>query len=196
MKKVIPEDSVLVPDYAKRVFKGMIFDTYQWQQELFDGSEHTFEMLKRTDTVQVICVVDDKIIVLEDEQPHLGTRESFPGGRVDDSDLSIQAAAQREMLEETGYSFKQWRLISVGQPYRKMEWFVYVLLAWDVIDQVPPKFDPGEKITLAKLEFADVKQKAPQRFGYLGGSFSIFKDIDSIEQLLDLPEFAGQTVDR
>lgn len=185
-----------MPDHAKRVFEGMIFDTYQWRQELFDGSEHTFEMLKRTDTVQVICIVDDKIIVLEDEQPHLGMRESFPGGRVDNSDPSIQAAAEREVLEETGYSFKQWRLISVAQPYRKMEWFVYILLAWDVIDQVPPKFDPGEKITLAKLDIKDVRQKSPQRFGYLGGSFSIFNNIDSIEQLLKVPEFVGQTVDR
>lgn len=196
MKKIIPEDSVLVPDNAKCVFEGMIFDTYQWQQEMFDGSEHTFEMLKRTDTVQVICVVDDKIIVLEDEQPHLGSRESFPGGRVDNTDSTTQAAAEREVLEETGYSFKQWRLISVGQPYRKMEWFVYVFLAWDVIEQVPPKFDAGEKITLSKPSFDEVKQKSPHRFGYLGGSFSIFEDIDSIEDLLKMPDFNGLEVDR
>ncbi len=185
-----------MPDHAKRVFEGMIFDTYQWQQELFDGSEHTFEMLKRTDTVQVICIIDDKIIVLEDEQPHLGSRESFPGGRVDDTDSSIRAAAEREVLEETGYSFKQWRLISVEQPYRKMEWFIHIYVAWDVKEQVAPKFDAGEKITLAKLDFSAVKQNGPQRFGYLGGTFSIFKDVNSTEELTQLPEFTGLSVDR
>ncbi|HEX5744244.1 MAG TPA: hypothetical protein VFX84_02225, partial [Candidatus Saccharimonadales bacterium] len=78
MKKVIPQDSVLVPDGAELAFKGMIFDVYQWPQKLFDGSEHRFEMLKRPDTANVICVVDDKILVLDDEQPHLGKRQSFP----------------------------------------------------------------------------------------------------------------------
>lgn len=196
MKKVIPEDSVLVPDEAKRVFEGKIFDTYQWQQELFDGSEHTFEMLKRTDTVSVICVVEDKILVIEDEQPHLGTRESFPGGRVDPEDLTIEAAAQREIVEETGYSFKNWRLIKVWQPYRKMEWFVHVWLAWDVADQIPPSVDPGEKITVEKLSIEDLKQKVMGRVGYLSESAPIFENIESIDQLLKLPEFSGQTVDR
>jgi ADP-ribose pyrophosphatase len=196
MKKIIPEDSILLPNDAKCVFKGMIFDTYQWEQELFDGSHHTFEMLKRTDTVQAICIVEDQIIVLEDEQPHLGTRDSFPGGRVDDEDQSIQAAAEREVLEETGYSFKKWRLISVEQPYRKMEWFIHIFVAWDVKDQIAPQFDAGEKITLAKLEFDTVKQNGPQRFGYLGGTFSVFKDVNSLDELTQLPEFVGQTVDR
>src|SRR5664279_401756 len=119
MKKLIPEDSVLVPDQAERVFQGKIFDVYQWPQKLFDGSEYTFEMLKRVDTVSVICVVDGKLLVIDDEQPHLGSRQSFPGGRVDNEDETIEAAAQREILEETGYSFKHWRLIKVSQPYRK-----------------------------------------------------------------------------
>src|SRR5438105_1998877 len=68
VKKVIPSDAVLLPDNAQRVFKGMIFDVYQWPQKLYDGSEHTFEMLKRTDTVSAICLVNDKILMLDDEQ--------------------------------------------------------------------------------------------------------------------------------
>lgn len=196
MKKVIPADSVLVPDGAKLAFEGMIFDVYQWPQQLFDGSEHTFEMLKRADTVTAICVVDNKILVIDDEQPHLGSRQSFPGGRVDDSDVSIEAAAQREVLEETGYSFDNWRLIKVSQPYRKMEWFVYVFLAWDVAGQQSPHLDPGEKITVQALDFDTVKSLVLQKVGYLGESSTIFEPCDSLDQLLALPGFQGQTVDR
>ncbi len=201
MKKVIPEDSVLVPDTAARAFKGMIFDVYQWPQKLFDGSEHTFEMLKRADTVSVICVVDGKILVIDDEQPHLGTRQSFPGGRVDPEDATTEAAARREILEETGYGFKNWRLIKVRQPYRKVEWFIYVWLAWDTDVKQDPALDAGEKITVRPLGFDELKARvmdaesaSPQN--YLGENRDIFVKVHSLDELLALTEFTGQSVDR
>jgi ADP-ribose pyrophosphatase len=196
MKKIIPQDAVLIPDEAELKFQGMIFDVYQWPQQLFDGSEHTFEMLKRTDTVSAICIVEGKVLVIDDEQPHLGTRKSFPGGRVDDTDASIQDAAQREVLEETGYSFSNWHLVKVFQPYRKMEWFVYVFVAWDATSQQEPKLDPGEKVTVHQLPFEDLKAKVMQDEGYLGESRDIFSSISNIEELIGLPEFKGLAVDR
>src|SRR5947207_1103819 len=96
MKKIIPVDAVLVPDDAGKLFEGVIFDTYQWQVERFDGSLSTWEMVRRPDTTSTICVVGDKIIVLEEEQPHAGKKFSFGGGRVDPTDASILAAAKRE----------------------------------------------------------------------------------------------------
>jgi len=196
MKKVIPVDAVLVPDQAQRAFQGMIFDVYQWPQQLFDGSEHTFEMLKRPDTVSVICVVDGKLVIIDDEQPHLGTRQSFPGGRVDPADASIQSAAKREVLEETGFSFKNWRLVRVWQPYRKMEWFIHVWLAWEVDSRQAPNLDAGERIDLKLVDFQVLKGLVMKRTGYLGDSVSIFEDLDNLDQLLALPEFRGRTIDR
>ena len=196
MKKVIPDDSILVPESAELAFTGMIFDVYQWPQLMFDGSEHKFEMLKRPDTVTAICIVEGKILVLDDEQPHLGARESFPGGRVDLEDETIESAIQREVLEETGYSFNNWRLVKVSQPYRKMEWFVYVWLAWNVGSQAEPQTDPGEKITVKKLGFIELKQKIMDRSGYLGESFDLFQNIENVTQLMELPEFSGVEVDR
>jgi ADP-ribose pyrophosphatase len=195
MKKVIPEDAVLIPDNATKAFQGMIFDVYQWPQQLFDGSEHTFEMLKRPDTVVVIAVTGDKVLVLDDEQPHFGSRQSFPGGRVDADDESIQAAAEREVREETGYGFKNWRLIRVMQPHLKIEWFVYLWLAWDVADQQSPHLDAGEKITVHELSFNELKEKVLNKNSYLGESLALMEKIESLDQLLQLPEFTGRTVD-
>lgn len=196
MQKVIPVDSVLVPDKAERVFQGKIFAVYQWPQTMFDGSSETFEMLRRCDTVTAICVVDDKILVIDDEQPHFSTRKSFPGGRVDESDADITAAAKREVLEETGYSFKNWRLVRVWQPYRKIEWFIHVLLAWDVASKQQPHPDPGEKITLNILDFVSLKNLVMNKTGYLGENSFLFEHLEKTQDLLDLAEFSGQLIDR
>jgi len=185
-----------VPDQAKKVFTGQIFDVYQWPQMMFDGSRETFEMLKRPDTVTVVCVADDQILVLDEEQPNSGLRKSFPGGRVDETDEDIISAAQREVLEETGYSFKNWRLVKVWQPHTKLEWFIHLALAWETTGQQPTAHEAGEKISIEKLSFAEVKKLVITKSGYLGESTVIFEDLNSLEELLQLPEFAGQTVNR
>lgn len=196
MNKIITRDSVLVPDQAELVFKGYIFDVYQWPEQLFDGASHTFEMLKRPDTAVAICVVDDQILVINDEQPHFGSRKGFPGGRVDAADASVETAAQREIHEETGYSFKQWRLVSVVQPHNKIEWFVHVFLAWDVVSHDQPHLDPGEKITTESYSLADLKRLVLNKSGYLGNAQNLLREVDSVEQLLALPSFEGKSVDR
>ncbi|HMH31318.1 MAG TPA: NUDIX hydrolase [Methylomirabilota bacterium] len=196
MQKIIPEDSVLIPDEAKLVFQGEIFDVYQWPQEMFDGSSATFEMLKRCDTAVAICVVEDGIIVLDDEQPHAGSRVTFPGGQVDASDPDILAGAQREVLEETGYSFKNWRLVKVRQPQDKIEWFVYVFIAWEETGQQTTTHEPGEKIVVNTVPFSEVKNMVTNKVSHMGENAELLEGIETTGQLLDIPEFTGQTVDR
>lgn len=196
MLKKIAEDSVLLPPQAELKFKGQIFDVYQWPQTMFDGSTHQFEMLKRPDTVNVIGVSDGKILVINDEQPHLGARMTFPGGRVDPSDASTLQAAQREMQEETGYSFGSWRLISVKQPYRKIEWFTYLYLAWDGHKNSEPNLDPGEKISVRAQTFQEVKDLAINNTGYIANEKDLFETLQSLDELLATPEFIGQEIDR
>lgn len=196
MKKIIPQGSVLIPDQAKKVFEGQIFDVYQWAQQLYDGSKATFEMLKRPDTVVAICIVDDKLLVLDDEQPNRGLRRNFPGGRVDVEDETVEAAATREIHEETGYSFINWRLVKVVQPQMKIEWFVYIWLAWEPAARDQPHADPGEKITVNALELDEVKRLIMDKPSYMPDTSQWLAGANSIEDLLNLPEFQGQTVDR
>src|SRR5258708_6669738 len=121
MRNIIPKTARLLPPQAKRVFKGVIFDVYQWPQKMFNGSFETFEMLKRPDTIQVIAVKDDKIVVLEEEQPDRGPFFGLPGGRNDHEDESELEAAKREVREETGFTFKTWKLLDVKQPHAKID---------------------------------------------------------------------------
>jgi len=196
MKKVIPNDAILIPEGASCVFNGHIFDVYQWPQELYDGSEATFEMLKRADTTNVICIDEDKIIIIDDEQPNRGSLKTFPGGRIDPEDTDIQTGAAREVLEEIGYSFANWRLIKVEQPIRKIEWFVYLYVAWGKTDQTTPHHDPGEKITVRPVTFEELKDIVMSGDGYLGESAELFKDLHNVDDLMAIPEFQGKEVDR
>lgn len=192
MKKVVPIDAILIPPQAELVFKGVIYDVYQWQQTMFDNSHETFEMLKRADTAVSLAVVDDSLLILEDEQPHRGKRTSFPGGRVDLEDEDMESAARREVKEETGYSFRNWRLLKVSQPSTKIEWFVYVWLAWGIEDKAEPKLDAGEKIKVNTLNFNEVKDMVMKDQGHLGEARDIFSGLSSIEDLINLPEFKGK----
>lgn len=196
MKKTIPAEASLVPEGAAKVFDGVLFEAYQWQQSLFDGGSTTFEMLRRDDTAVAICVVDGKLVVLQDEQPHHGMTVSFPGGRVDDDDSDIMRAAQREVHEETGYSFAHWKLIEVRQPELKIEWFVHVYVAWGVTGQDEPHVDGGEKITVELLSFDEVLELSRSKQGYIGEALDLLELAGSADGLTALPEFQGEEVDR
>ncbi|MFH1187732.1 MAG: NUDIX domain-containing protein, partial [bacterium] len=112
-----------IPKSAKLKFKGIIFDVYQWEQKMFDGTYETFEMLKRPDTVEIIPVAGDKILINEQQQPNTPVFLSLFGGRVDEGEEPLRAA-KRELLEEAGYASDDWEIIRACEPYSKMEWTV------------------------------------------------------------------------
>ncbi len=71
-----------IPLNATIVFKGKIFEVWQWEQALFDGTTATFERLKRPNTAQVIAVVGEKILVVDQQQPDTKEFISLPGADV------------------------------------------------------------------------------------------------------------------
>jgi ADP-ribose pyrophosphatase len=193
-KKVVPEAANMIPDHANRVFEGVIFDVYQWQQELFDGTSSTFEMLRRPDTVVFIAIKDDKIIFIREQQPGRPEFVDLPAGRVDKGE-DWNTAARRECAEELGLKFQNWRLVAVVQPVIKMEWFVATYLATDCIAEHATKHDAGERISPLPMSFTEAKEYVlshPEYFvGYIG---DLFDRIDSLQELLALPEFEGKPV--
>lgn len=190
MRTIIPKNARLLPDTAVRVFEGQIFDVYQWQQEMFDGTTETFEMLKRDDTIKVLAIKDDKIIVLEEEQPPHSPFIDIPGGRHDVDIESELDAAKREMLEETGMKFRNWRLIKIEQPHSKIDWFVYLFLATDFESQTKQKLDAGEKIEIRLQSLDEVKKLlADQRNRHLPKE--ILEKAGSLEQLKIYPRYNG-----
>lgn len=197
MKKVLPASNALIPDHAECVFKGVMFDVYQWPQQQFDGTVKTFEMLRRPDTVQIVVVRGTQILLVEDEQPGRTPRLHFPGGRADEDD-SWEVAAKRELREEAGLVCRDWKLIDVQQPIIKIEWFTPIFLATHITDELDQKLDAGsEKITLQWQEFSAVRKRVlsgqEQTMQYL---VPFFNRIQTLDELLTLPKFEGKEINR
>ena len=79
-------------------------DTYEL------ASAHPFHVFESNPWVNVVPVTDAGEVVLVRQYRHgiLGPSLEVPGGVVDARDASPRAAAERELLEETGYTALRW----------------------------------------------------------------------------------------
>ena len=140
-----------IPPHAECVFKGAIFDVYQWQQPMFDGSTATFECLKRPDTVVVLAMQGDQIFYSEQEQPAKPPFIGLFGGRAEVGEVPLEAA-KRELLEETGMESDDWELFSQNPFGGKIDWTVYYYVARNCRTVAEPKLDGGEKIMIKSTD--------------------------------------------
>ncbi|HSW48509.1 MAG TPA: NUDIX hydrolase [Candidatus Saccharimonadales bacterium] len=141
-----------IPKHAKLVFKGKIFDTYQWEQKLYDGSTETFEGLKRPDTIQIIPTTEGKILLSHEEQPNKPLSYTFLGGRAEEGEEPL-ITAKRELLEEAGVESDDWELIKTYENEGKIEWNIYLFVARNCKKVSEPHLDPGEKIEVKEVSF-------------------------------------------
>lgn len=142
-----------LPKHAKKVFTGEIFDVYQWEQEMYDGSTVIFEKIKRADTVSVIPITtEQKILISHEEQPGLKPFYGVFGGRIEPEENPL-SAAKRELLEETGYQSDKWKLWHSFQPFEKIEWAIFSFVAQDCQYIQAQNLDNGEKIEVMEVDF-------------------------------------------
>lgn len=137
----------MIPENAKKVFSGILFEVYQWPQKMFDGTTEMFEMLKRQDTAEIIATKDGKIMIQEQEQPGKPLFLCLPGGRIEYTEDSL-TGAKRELREESGFVSDEWSLFRSVQPMHKMDWRIHVFVAKDCTYQQEPQLDAGERITI------------------------------------------------
>jgi len=150
-----PSSKQPLPDKAKKVFSGIIFDVYHWEQELYDGTTKTFEKLRRPATVLVVPITtDNQILLLDQEQPGKPPFLGLAGGRVEE-DEEPELGARRELLEETGYEAGEMILIDVVHPQSKIDWLVYTYVARGCRKVGEQSLDAGEKIAVRSVSFEE-----------------------------------------
>lgn len=177
-----------LPDNAVCVFEGVLYSVWHWNQEMFDGSVETFEMLKRPDTVEVIAIVDDKILIQKEEQPHVGEFYDVPGGRHDYKGENELECAKRELREETGYSLSEWKLVYAVQHASKIDHVSYVFVAYGDYEKSDQNLDNGEKIEVELVTFDEFMKKLSilRSHENIESSLSEVKSLEDIKQLQDL----------
>lgn len=145
-----------IPNNATKVFEGIIFDVYHWEQEMFDGTHSTFEAIKKKDSVTIIATVGDKIIINDEEQPMQEAFRALPGGQVERGDEAL-LSAKRELLEETGYSSEDWQEWFVSDPAQlmKLDWNNYFFIARNCQKIQEQQLDAGEKIETNLVTFEE-----------------------------------------
>lgn len=82
-----------------------------------DGSTTTREFIVHPGAVMVIALLDDGRVLLERQfrYPMGRAMVEFPAGKLDAGEGSL-ACAQRELLEETGFSAREWARAGVLHP--------------------------------------------------------------------------------
>ncbi|MDR1163808.1 MAG: NUDIX hydrolase [Candidatus Accumulibacter sp.] len=135
------------------VFQGRVLDVRKDRVRLPDGRESIREYIRHPGAVIVIPVLDSGELIFE-RQFRYPLRRVFlelPAGKIEPGE-DILATAQRELLEETGYSAREWRRVGVvnsciGYSDERVE----IFLARGLRRESAQQLDQGEFIDLEIL---------------------------------------------
>jgi 8-oxo-dGTP pyrophosphatase MutT (NUDIX family) len=111
--------------------------------------------------VTAVALTEDKRIILERQYRHAlnETNYEIPGGCVDDTDASLEAAIERELLEETGYRFSQLEYLgkTSSNPSTNNNW-MHMFLATGGKKVQEQTLDHNEEIEIYLFTIDEVKQ--------------------------------------
>ena len=130
---------------SEELLRGNFLHAFRDTVRLPDGSEATREYVIHPGAVMVIAELPDGQLVLERQfrYPVQSVMVEFPAGKLDAGEASLDCA-RRELLEETGYTAKQWARAGVLHPVISYSTeFIDIWFARD-LTAGQRKLDPGE----------------------------------------------------
>lgn len=115
-------------------------------------------VLEAPDWVNVTALTPEGRVLIV-KQFRFGTGQAtieIPGGMVDPGEDPMEAA-QRELLEETGFSSERWSLLgSVAPNPAFLDNRCYHFLAEDAVQVAPPALDGGEDIVVTTMSQPEI----------------------------------------
>ncbi len=149
---MIKNTMTIIPAEAKEIFRWHAYSVLQRQQKLLDGSIKAFDQVKRDDTVQVIALKDDKVILSNEIQPHVGRRVGLFGGHVEPGEDPL-TAAKRELYEEAGFHSDRWEKLNTYSYKFGIDRNVHYYIARDCQQVSQPAREPGEQVELYPISY-------------------------------------------
>ena len=114
-----PNDQHLIEHQvaSEEILKGRFLHAFRDTVRLPDGREATREFIKHPGAVMVVPMLDDGRVVLERQYryPLHQVMVEFPAGKLDAGEATFDCA-RRELLEETGYTAREWSRAGVLHP--------------------------------------------------------------------------------
>lgn len=138
------------------VFDGQLLQVYADQACLPDGKQMVREYIIHPGAVVIIPLLDNGELVLERQYRYPLHRDFYelPAGKIDPGEDPL-ACAQRELLEETGYTATNWRHLTTLHPcigYSDEKLMYY--LAQGLVFQ-NANLDDGEHLEVFTLPLAE-----------------------------------------
>jgi len=103
---------------SKLAYKGRVFDVHSDTVEEPNGLRFQRDVIRHSGSVVILAIDEsqnpqDPIVILERQYRHAAGRFllELPAGRIEPKEPPL-AAAKREMIEETGYRAKKWKLLT------------------------------------------------------------------------------------
>jgi ADP-ribose pyrophosphatase len=114
-----PDDAHLIETRlaSVEILKGKFLHAMRDTVGLPDGTQASREYVIHPGAVMIVAQCDDGSLVLERQYryPVQAVMVEFPAGKLDPGEDSL-ACAQRELLEETGYTAREWARAGVLHP--------------------------------------------------------------------------------
>jgi len=141
----------------KEVFKTPFFRLMEAE---ISGFGRPFHWIESPDCVTVLAVTKDgKVPLVRQYRPALDRLSlELPSGHVDAADASREAAARRELLEETGWLARELQFLGAVDPDTgRLRARIYCYFARDVVKAAAPQPD-GEQIDNLECDLAELDQ--------------------------------------
>lgn len=140
---------------SKTVFEGFFNVRRDWVKG------HSYDVIEMpNNSVSVIVETTPKTLLLQWEFRHPMQKRllSTVGGLIDKDETPLQAA-ERELLEETGYRAKNFQILGEHYPFPGITaQKLYVVLATDAYLAKPQKLDALEDIQTDLIEYGSLPQ--------------------------------------
>lgn len=123
------------------------------------GLAKRFSLIEAVDWVNIIALTrDDRVVLIRQYRPGIDrVCIEIPGGMVDAGE-DAQTGAARELVEETGYTSRDWRLLGTSAPNPAIQNNrLHTYLALDAEPTSAPRPDGAEILAIETQPLAEVQ---------------------------------------